>query len=210
MARAVGSWIFLWLTPNHWLKLLTLLSGLSHSRIRESGFAFISNMAKVYGSGILSGFLEEIVPQILKCLEQKNSRLILMVRKRMTSMKRDSRRPFKQVQDQHRYHHRKGNCIRCFGRIGHGNWRCFCQKYVEPSVKTFVRTNQGLLRYERGCYGTLSGRSSVLCSRLPTERNLLLLKVFLNSHMSMHLYYCWLRKSETLPSVTWKKNSSWP
>lgn len=69
MARAVGSESF-----SAYAKPLVEAAyasiGSEHSRIRESGFAFISNMAKVYGSEF-AGFLEEIVPQILKCLEQE-------------------------------------------------------------------------------------------------------------------------------------------
>lgn len=41
-----------------------------HSRIRESGFGFISNMSKVYGAEFAS-FLEQIVPEILTCLQQE-------------------------------------------------------------------------------------------------------------------------------------------
>lgn len=69
MARAVGSASF-----STYAKPLVeaayVALALEHSRIRESGFAFISNMAKVYGSEF-AGFLENIVPQILKCLEQE-------------------------------------------------------------------------------------------------------------------------------------------
>lgn len=69
MARAVGSQSF-----SAYAKPLVeaayVALGSEHSRIRESGFAFISNMAKVYGSEF-AGFLDEIVPQILKCLEQE-------------------------------------------------------------------------------------------------------------------------------------------
>lgn len=69
MARAVGSESF-----SSYAKPLVEAAyvslGSEHSRIRESGFAFISNMAKVYGAEF-SGFLDQIVPQILKCLEQE-------------------------------------------------------------------------------------------------------------------------------------------
>lgn len=69
MARAVGSQSFsAYAKPLVEAAYASLSS--EHSRIRESGFAFISNMAKVYGSEF-AGFLEEIVPQILKCLEQE-------------------------------------------------------------------------------------------------------------------------------------------
>lgn len=68
MARAVGSESFsLYAKPLVEAAYVALKS--EHSRIRESGFAFISNMAKVYGSEF-AGFLDEIVPQILACLEQ--------------------------------------------------------------------------------------------------------------------------------------------
>lgn len=40
-----------------------------NGRLRESGFAFISNMAKVYGDQF-AGYLGTIVPEIYKCLEQ--------------------------------------------------------------------------------------------------------------------------------------------
>ncbi|CCE81507.1 Piso0_002165 [Millerozyma farinosa CBS 7064] len=69
MARAVGSESFAsYAKPLVEAAYVSLSS--DHSRIRESGFAFISNMAKVYGSEF-SGFLDEIIPQILKCLEQE-------------------------------------------------------------------------------------------------------------------------------------------
>ncbi|EGW35331.1 ran binding protein [Spathaspora passalidarum NRRL Y-27907] len=68
MARAVGSQSFSDYAKPLVEAAYTSLSS-EHSRIRESGFAFISNMAKVYGSEF-AGFLEQIVPQILKCLEQ--------------------------------------------------------------------------------------------------------------------------------------------
>lgn len=68
MGRAVGSEAF-----SSFAKPLVeaAYSSISseHSRIRESGFAFISNMAKVYGAEF-SGFMEMIVPKILECLEQ--------------------------------------------------------------------------------------------------------------------------------------------
>lgn len=69
MARAVGSASF-----SGYAKPLVEAAytsiGSDNSRIRESGFAFISNMAKVYGAEF-AGFLDQIVPQILKCLEQE-------------------------------------------------------------------------------------------------------------------------------------------
>lgn len=69
MARAVGSASF-----SSYAKPLVEAAYVSlsseHSRIRESGFAFISNMAKVYGAEF-AGFLDQIVPQIIKCLEQE-------------------------------------------------------------------------------------------------------------------------------------------
>ncbi|EMG47821.1 hypothetical protein SBY92_005058 [Candida maltosa Xu316] len=69
MARAVGSQSF-----SAYAKPLVeaAYSSLSseHSRIRESGFAFIANMAKVYGAEF-AGFLDEIVPKILECLQQE-------------------------------------------------------------------------------------------------------------------------------------------
>lgn len=69
MARAVGSASF-----SAYAKPLVEAAytsiGSDNSRIRESGFAFISNMAKVYGAEF-AGFLDQIVPQILKCLEQE-------------------------------------------------------------------------------------------------------------------------------------------
>lgn len=68
MARAVGSEAFsAYAKPLIEVAYLALSS--EQSRIRESGFAFISNMAKVYGAEF-SGFLDQLVPEILKCLEQ--------------------------------------------------------------------------------------------------------------------------------------------
>lgn len=69
MARAVGSQAFsVYAKPLVEAAYAALKS--EHARIRESGFAFISNMAKVYGSEF-AGFLDDIVPQILECLEQE-------------------------------------------------------------------------------------------------------------------------------------------
>ncbi|KAK6454093.1 ran binding protein [Scheffersomyces xylosifermentans] len=69
MARAVGTEPFAaYATPLVEAAYSSLSS--EHARIRESGFAFISNMAKVYGAEF-SGFLDKIVPQIIKCLEQE-------------------------------------------------------------------------------------------------------------------------------------------
>lgn len=69
MARAVGSQVF-----SQYAKPLVeaAYSSVSseNSRIRESAFAFISNMAKVYGPEF-AGFLNQIVPEILKCLQQE-------------------------------------------------------------------------------------------------------------------------------------------
>lgn len=69
MARAVGSESFsAYAKPLVEAAYAALNS--DQLRIRESGFAFITNMAKVYGSEF-SGFLDNIVPQILKCLNQE-------------------------------------------------------------------------------------------------------------------------------------------
>ncbi|OBA20944.1 ARM repeat-containing protein [Metschnikowia bicuspidata var. bicuspidata NRRL YB-4993] len=69
MARAVGSEPFA-AYAKPLVEAAYSSIGAEHPRIRESGFAFISNMAKVYGAEF-AGFLDEIVPQILKCLEQE-------------------------------------------------------------------------------------------------------------------------------------------
>ncbi|KAI5960399.1 kap123 [Candida pseudojiufengensis] len=69
MARAVGSQTFsMYAKPLVEAAYNSLSS--EHSRIRESGFAFIANMAKVYGPEF-AGFLDQIVPQILSCLDQE-------------------------------------------------------------------------------------------------------------------------------------------
>lgn len=69
MARAVGSESFsVYAKPLVEAAYVALKS--EHSRIRESGFAFISNMAKVYGSEF-AGFLDDIVPLIFECLQQE-------------------------------------------------------------------------------------------------------------------------------------------
>lgn len=69
LARAVGSQSF-----SKYAKPLVEAAYVSlqleHLRIRESGFAFISNMAKVYGLEF-AGFLDQLVPLILQCLEQE-------------------------------------------------------------------------------------------------------------------------------------------
>ncbi|CAK9438466.1 uncharacterized protein LODBEIA_P26900 [Lodderomyces beijingensis] len=68
MARAVGSQTFsVYAKPLVEAAYNSLTS--EHSRIRESGFAFIANMAKVYGAEF-AGFLDQIVPQIITCLGQ--------------------------------------------------------------------------------------------------------------------------------------------
>lgn len=69
MARAVGSQSFsAYAKPLVEAAYVALKS--EHLRIRESGFAFVSNMAKVYGAEF-AGFLDDMVPQILQCLEQE-------------------------------------------------------------------------------------------------------------------------------------------
>ncbi|QBM90810.1 Importin-beta N-terminal domain-containing protein [Metschnikowia aff. pulcherrima] len=69
MARAVGSEPFA-AYAKPLVEAAYSSIGAEHPRIRESGFAFILNMAKVYGAEF-AGFLDEIVPQILQCLEQE-------------------------------------------------------------------------------------------------------------------------------------------
>ncbi|KAK6460894.1 ran binding protein [Scheffersomyces coipomensis] len=69
MARAVGSEPFAIYAKPLVEAAYTSLSS-DNSRIRESGFAFISNMAKVYAAEF-AGFLDQIVPQIIKCLGQE-------------------------------------------------------------------------------------------------------------------------------------------
>ncbi|KAG5421876.1 kap123 [Candida metapsilosis] len=69
MARAVGSAAFSSYAKPLVEAAYTSLSS-EHPRIRESGFAFIANMAKVYGTEF-AGFLDQIVPQILTCLAQE-------------------------------------------------------------------------------------------------------------------------------------------
>ena len=69
MARAVGSETFSAYAKPLVEAAYNSLSS-EHSRIRESGFAFIANMAKVYGAEF-AGFLEQIVPKILECLQQE-------------------------------------------------------------------------------------------------------------------------------------------
>ncbi|ODV86539.1 hypothetical protein CANARDRAFT_27731 [[Candida] arabinofermentans NRRL YB-2248] len=68
MARAVGSEAF---SP-YAQPLISASYQAIHStngRLRESGFAFISNMAKVYGEQF-TPFLEKIIPEIFVCLNQ--------------------------------------------------------------------------------------------------------------------------------------------
>lgn len=69
MARAVGLEAFLAYAKPLVEAAYALLES-EHLRIRELGFAFISNMAKVYGAEF-AGFLDQIVPQIIKCLGQE-------------------------------------------------------------------------------------------------------------------------------------------
>lgn len=69
MAKAVGREAFAsYATPLADAAYQSLSS--DHSRMRESGFAFISNIAKVYGEDF-AGFLDKIMPEIIKCLEQE-------------------------------------------------------------------------------------------------------------------------------------------
>lgn len=73
MARAVGSEAF---GPYAEPLMNASYSAIhcDNSRLRESGFAFISNMAKVYGEQFAS-FLPKIIPEIQKCLEQDEFQL---------------------------------------------------------------------------------------------------------------------------------------
>ncbi|KAH3671867.1 hypothetical protein OGAPHI_000053 [Ogataea philodendri] len=69
MARAVGSESF----APYAQPLIDASYSAIHStngRLRESGFAFISNMAKVYGEQF-TPFLDKIVPEIFTCLQQE-------------------------------------------------------------------------------------------------------------------------------------------
>ncbi|WPK23843.1 hypothetical protein PUMCH_001093 [Australozyma saopauloensis] len=68
LARAVGSQTFSSYAPPLVEAAYHTLSA-ENARVRESGYAFISNMAKVYGKEF-AGFLEKLVPLFLKCLEQ--------------------------------------------------------------------------------------------------------------------------------------------
>lgn len=69
MARAVGSEaVGSYAEPLMEASYVAINS--TNGRLRESGFAFISNMAKVYGDQF-TGFLERIVPEILKCVDQE-------------------------------------------------------------------------------------------------------------------------------------------
>jgi hypothetical protein len=73
MARAVGSEAF---GPYAEPLINASYSAIhcDNSRLREAGFAFISNMAKVYGEQF-SSFLPKIIPEIQKCLEQDEFQL---------------------------------------------------------------------------------------------------------------------------------------
>ena len=75
MARAVGSEAF---GPYAEPLMNASYSAIhcDNSRLREAGFAFISNMAKVYGEQF-SSFLPKIIPEIQKCLEQDEFQLNL-------------------------------------------------------------------------------------------------------------------------------------
>lgn len=68
IARAVGSEVF-----SQYAKPLVEAAyhavKSDNSRIREAGYGFIANMSKVYGAEF-AGFLEQIVPEILTCLQQ--------------------------------------------------------------------------------------------------------------------------------------------
>lgn len=69
LARAVGSQTFSSYAPPLVEAAYHTLSA-ENARVRESGYAFISNMAKVYGKEF-AGFLEKLVPLFLTCLEQE-------------------------------------------------------------------------------------------------------------------------------------------
>lgn len=73
MARAVGSDAFGPYAEPLMNASYTAIHS-DNSRLRESGFAFISNMAKVYGEQFAS-FLPKIIPEIQKCLEQDEFQL---------------------------------------------------------------------------------------------------------------------------------------
>lgn len=69
MARAVGSESFSQYAKPLVDAAYTSINSES-SRLRESGFAFITNMAKVYKKDF-AAFLPNIMPEIFKCLEQE-------------------------------------------------------------------------------------------------------------------------------------------
>jgi len=69
MARAVGSESFSQYAKPLVDAAYTSINSES-SRLRESGYAFISNMAKVYKKDF-AAFLPNIMPEIFKCLEQE-------------------------------------------------------------------------------------------------------------------------------------------
>ncbi|VEU22631.1 DEKNAAC103629 [Brettanomyces naardenensis] len=69
MARAVRSEAFSAYAEPLINAAYSAINNSESSRLREAGFAFISNMAKVYGSEF-SSFLDRLLPEIYKCLEQ--------------------------------------------------------------------------------------------------------------------------------------------
>ncbi|QPG73755.1 hypothetical protein FOA43_001069 [Brettanomyces nanus] len=69
MARAVRSDAFAAYAEPLINAAYSAINNSSSGRLREAGFAFVSNMAKVYGTQFGS-FLEKIIPEIYKCLEQ--------------------------------------------------------------------------------------------------------------------------------------------
>lgn len=69
MARAVRSEVFAPYAESFINAAYSAINSTS-GRLREAGFAFISNIAKVYGFQFGGPFLEKIVPRICECLKQ--------------------------------------------------------------------------------------------------------------------------------------------
>lgn len=133
MARAVGSGNFSnYATPLVDAAYISLQS--SVSRIRESGFAFISNMAKVYGSEF-AGFLDKIVPEIFKCLEQEEFTF---------NVEGDDAEDEDEEEDlDNKFHVHTGITIEkeiasvALSELALGTGKAFA-KYVEPSIKSLA------------------------------------------------------------------------
>lgn len=148
MARAVGKTEFsTYANPLVEAAYISLSS--EHSRIRESGFAFISNMAKVYGEEF-AGFLDKIIPEILKCLEQEEFTFNLDD----DDEQDDDEDLGNKLNVNTGITYEKEVAAVALGELAIGTGKDF-YKYVEPSVKVLIEQVENSYGMREGAMSTL-------------------------------------------------------